>query len=139
MYLGLALAVIATLVPVVDTATLDSLSAHVRDAYPHWNAGMIEGDRNAILGYLLVTDVLGIIAWLWTTWLVAGGRRGARAVSTVAFVLGTGIALMNLTLGGERYDTIVPTLYGLLGMLPCIAGLVAVTLVWRHQPSRARR
>ena len=131
MYAGLALTAIAALVPLVDVATVDSLAGHVREAYPGWSADLVAADRNAIVTYLSAIGVLGIAGWLWTIRAVAKGKKRARAATTGMFVLGTGIALYNLTASGGEYERIIPALYRVIGLLPSLAGLVAVILVWR--------
>jgi hypothetical protein len=69
----------------------------VREAYPGWPA-----DRNAIVVYLSAVGVLGIAGWLWTIRAVTKGKNWSRAATTGMFVLGTGIALLNLTFSGGR-------------------------------------
>lgn len=133
MYVGLALTVIGVLAPLVDVATVDTLSAHVRAAYPNWAPDLIQADRNAILVFLVVTGVLGIAVWSWTIWAVTVRKTWARLASTVAFAVGTLLALTALTMSGAHYDTIVPPAYGTLNLLPCAAGLVAVVTLWRRR------
>ncbi|GLY70087.1 hypothetical protein [Amycolatopsis taiwanensis] len=131
MYVGLALTAIATLAPVLDMVTVDTVTDHVRNAYPNWPDDLVAADRNAIVGYLAVVGVLGIAGWLLAIAGVRRHARWARAVSTIMFVLGAIIALTDLTLGGAEYSVIVPTLHGTLGMLPTVAGLAAIVLLWR--------
>lgn len=135
MYAGLALTAAATLVPLIDLVTVDSLTDHVRAAYPYWPADLVAGDRNAIVIYLSAIGLLGIAGWLWAIWAVAKHKRTARLVTTVMFVLGASIALIDLNFSEAAYDRVIPPLYGTLGLLPSLAGLVAVILVWRHGSS----
>ncbi|MGI5171096.1 hypothetical protein ACQEU3_42765 [Spirillospora sp. CA-253888] len=132
MYAGLALSALAALAPLVDIATADTLSAHVRAAYPGWRPDQVAADRNAIAGYLAVTGALGVLLWLVAIRAVVTGRRWARTFATAALVAGVLVALTNLGMGGERYDVIVPYAYGTLTLLPCAAGLAAVVSIWRH-------
>lgn len=131
MVAGLILNVIAAVAPVVDIATVDTISDHVRAAYPGWGHTLVESDRNAIVIYLVVTGILGIISWLFVIRAVVAGKRWARAAATSAFTIGALLALMNLTLGGGNYDVILPAGYGVLTLLPSVAGLVAVVSLWR--------
>lgn len=64
MRLGPTLTIFATLAPLLDIATVDTLSGHVRDAYPDQGPGMVAADRNTVVIYLVVTGVLGILGWL---------------------------------------------------------------------------
>lgn len=131
MYAGLGLTVLATVAPLADVATADTLAQHVRDAYPGWGPALVAQDRNAMVIYLLITGALGIITWLTTIWAVTARKRWARPAATAALAAGAGIALLNLTLGGGNYHTILPTAYGLLTLLPALAGLAAVVSLWR--------
>ncbi|MCT2586905.1 hypothetical protein [Actinophytocola gossypii] len=131
MYVGLGLTILATLVPVLDIATVDTLAGHVRDAYPDWGADDVRKDRDAIAIYLVGTGALGIVLWVLTIRAFTGGRRWARAAMTAACGAGLLVALTNLSLGGDHYDVVVPYGYGVLTLLPCLAGLVAVVSVWR--------
>ena len=60
------------------------------------------------------------------------GKRWARGAATVMFALGTGIALIDLLVRDTSGDTGLPPLLGWAGMLPCLAGLLAVMLLWRR-------
>ncbi|THV30012.1 hypothetical protein [Glycomyces paridis] len=132
LYAGLLLTVAAGVAPLIDIATADSLFDHVRQAYPDWPADTVRQDRDAIAIYLAAVGALGLLCWLGAIWAVAAERRWARGTVTALFALGTLLALTSMTLGGEQYDTIVPPIYGALGLLPCLAGLAAVVLVWRR-------
>ncbi|MBO0731884.1 MAG: hypothetical protein J2P57_21675 [Acidimicrobiaceae bacterium] len=136
MVTGLTLNVIATIAPVVDVATVDTLSDHVRAAYPAWGPSLVDADRNAMLIYLVVTGVLGIISWLCVIRAVVAGKRWAPIAATSAFAVGAILALTNLTLGGGHYHVILPTGYGVLTLLPSLAGLVAVVSLWRRPADR---
>ncbi len=131
MVAGLILTVIATVAPIVDMATVDTISDHVRAAYPAWGQTLVAADRNAMVIYLVVTGVLGIVSWLWVIRAVMAGKRWARAAATSACAAGLLLALVNLTTGGGQYDVILPTGYGVLTLLPSLAGLLAVVSLWR--------
>jgi hypothetical protein len=47
------------------------------------------------------------------------------------FVVGTSIALFNLLVQDTSGDTGLPPLLGWVGLLPSLAGLAAVILLWR--------
>jgi hypothetical protein len=132
MYVGLALTVLATLAPLLDLATADTLSDHVRAAYPHWGPALVREDRDAIATYLVLTGALGIPLWILTARAVRAGRRWARVVATAALAAGVLVALTNLSVGGDGYHVIVPYTFGTLTLLPCLAGLAAVVSAWRR-------
>jgi hypothetical protein len=133
LFAGLALTVLATIAPLVDLLTADSIGDHVRAAYPGWSADLVSKDRNAITVYLVAVGVLGLAGWLWSIVAVAHGNRRVRGLSTTLFALGATIQLTTLSIGGESYTTIVPTFHGVLGLLPSLAGLVAVVGLWRRR------
>ncbi|NUR92922.1 MAG: hypothetical protein HOY71_53370 [Nonomuraea sp.] len=134
MYAGLALTVLATIAPLIDLFTTDLLGEHDRAAYPDWGPDLVAADRNAIAIYLIGAGVLGIVCWLVT--IAAAGRRWAAIAGTLFFAAGTVLALANLSMGGEKYDVVVPYLFGALTLLPCLAGLAAVVSLWRTRPGR---
>lgn len=135
LYLGLALTALAALAPLVDAATAGAIADHVRAAYPEWPAGDVRLERNAIAGWLAVTNALGIPLWLWTIRLTGQGRRRARTVAAWSFAAGACLALLNLGYGGEQYTTVVPLTFGLIGLMPAVVGLVALVAVWRKRPA----
>ncbi|MEU6249646.1 hypothetical protein [Glycomyces sp. NPDC047010] len=129
LWIGLALQLALAALPLLDLATLDTITAHVRTAYPDWSAGDVALDRNAITWSLVGLGVLGAVGWLIA---LLRARRGApRVTATVLFTLGLVTSLTLLGTGGENYDQIVPLGYGLLGLLPVLAGLAALVSVWR--------
>ncbi|MER7010852.1 hypothetical protein ABT324_05420 [Saccharopolyspora sp. NPDC000359] len=132
LHLGLALTAIAAAAPLIDVATADSIGDHVRNAYPTWPDDLVNADRTAIAGYLAAIGVLGTAGWLW---VIVGARKHARwvrPVSAVLFALGASTALLNLSLSGDAYTTVIPPLFSTLGALPVLAGLAAVVLLWKR-------
>lgn len=139
MYAGVSLTAAATLLPLVDLVTVDSLATHVREAYPHWPTTTVNGDRNAIVVYLTVVGLVGIAGWLWAIRSVLTRKQTARRTTTLMFSLGVTVALFDLTFTGGEYDRVLPALYGTIGLLPSLAGLVAVLSVWRPSAPRENR
>lgn len=128
---GLALTLVALLIPYVDRATGNSLVAQIRAGYPSLEPSSIEAAARTYLIYLTVLSVLGILGWLGVIWAVSAGKSWARWVATSLFVVGTSIALFNLTVKDTSGDTGLPPLLGWAGVLPCAAGLVAVAFLWK--------
>lgn len=137
MYAGVALTVIALIVPYVDHLTANKLADHIGAGYPTYSQGRIDTAVTTYLVYLSVLGLLGTISWLWTIRALKNRKRGARATATALFILGTGIALLDLLIKDTSGATGLPPLLRWTGMLPCVAGLLAVTLLWREpRPSR---
>jgi hypothetical protein len=133
LYTGLVLTVLATIVPFIDRATANVLADHIRAGYPSYTQARIDSAVMLYLVYLSVVGVLGAVGWLWTIWAVKAGKRWARGVATALFVLGTGIAVIDLLIKDTSGDTGLPPLLSATGVLPCLAGLLAVTLLWRKR------
>jgi hypothetical protein len=123
---------VAAGLPYVDHATTNVLAAHIRAGYPTYTRARIASAATTYLVLLSVVGVLGIVCWLWTIRAVKAGNRWPRATATVTFALGTAVALIGLLIRDTSGDTGLPPLLGLVGMLSCLAGLVAVTLLWKR-------
>ena len=138
MYAGLALTVTATLVPPIDRATSNTLADHIRTGYPTYSQARIDTAATTYLVYLSIVGVLGVVAWLWTVRVVKMRKRWGRGAATAMVILGTSVALTDLLIKDTSGDTGLPPLLGWVGILPCLPGLLAVTLLWRRpQPVRA--
>ena len=101
-------------------------------AIPAYTQARIDSAVTTYLVYLSVVGALGIVSWLGRYRAVKAGKRWARGAATAMFVLGTGIALIDLLIRDTSGDTGLPPLLGWAGVLPCLAGLLAVTLLWRR-------
>ena len=130
MYAGLGLTVAAMIILFADHATGNVLADHIRAGYPAYTQARIDSAVTAYLVYLSVVGALGTGCWLWTIWAVKTAKRWARGAATAIFALGTAVALVDLLIKDTSGDTGLPPLLGWAGMLPCLAGLLAVTLLW---------
>jgi hypothetical protein len=130
MWAGLGLTVVATGYPFVDRATTHLLADHIRAGYPTYTQTRIDSAVGTYLLLLSIVGVLGIVAWLATTWAVKAGKRWARPAATVLLVLGIGVGLIGLLTQDTSGGTGLPPALGWLGMAPGLAGLVAVVLLW---------
>jgi hypothetical protein len=130
MYAGVALTVFAMIVPYIDHATANVLADHIRAGYPTYSQARIDSAVTIYLVYLSIIGMLGVVCWFWTIRALNAGKRWARGATTATFVLATGIALFDLLVKDTSGDTGLPPLLGWIGMLPCLAGFLAVTLLW---------
>ncbi|MEU9620602.1 hypothetical protein ACIODT_30150 [Streptomyces sp. NPDC088251] len=80
---------------------------------------------------LSVIGALSVLAWLATAWTVKAGKRWARPAATVMFLLGTSVGLTGLLTKDTSGATGLPPALGWAGMIPTLAGVVAVALLWR--------
>jgi hypothetical protein len=125
------LTVLATIVPHVDHATANVLADHIQAGYPAYTTARIDSAVTTYLVYLTAVGALGIVAWLGMIWAVKARKRRVRGAATAMFVLATSIAAFDLLVKDTSGDTGLPPLLGWIGMLPCLAGLLAVALLWR--------
>jgi hypothetical protein len=132
MCAGLALTVVATALPFVDRAGSSGLTGHLRAGYPAYSMERIHAAVATYLIYLSIIGVLGVACWLGTIWAVHARKAWARGVATTTFVAATVIAVADLVVRDTSGDTGLPPLVGWTGVLPCLAGLVAVALLWRR-------
>ncbi|MGW0810269.1 hypothetical protein [Nonomuraea sp. NPDC002799] len=131
MYAGLALAVLATIVPYADRATSHLLADHIQAGYPAYARTQVDSAVSTYLVLLSAIGALGVLAWLGTIWAVTAGKRWARPATTVMFALGTSSGLTVLLTKDTSGATGLPPTLGWAGMAPCLAGLLAIALLWR--------
>ncbi len=132
MYVGLALTVVATVVPFIDR---DVLADHIRAGYPGYSDGRVDSATTAYLIYLTVIGALGVAGWLATIRITKRWVRGAPIVATVMFLLGSGVALTNLFVNETTGERALPVSIGLVGLVPLVSGLAAVALLWKASAS----
>ncbi|GAA2074869.1 hypothetical protein GCM10009840_05760 [Pseudolysinimonas kribbensis] len=136
---GLVLTVVATVVPFVGRPPGSLIAEHLRAGYPGYSESQIAAAVGIYLIALTVVGALGVVTWI-VSMLVARRYVGAaRWVCAAAFVVGTGIALFDASIRDTSGDTGLPLPVGVLGLLPSIAGAVALVLVWRRAGNRAPR
>lgn len=132
MWTGLVLTVIAAVYPFVDRATTHLLADHIRAGYPAYTQTRVDSAVTTYLILLSVVGALGVLAWLWMIWAVKVGKRWARPATTVMFILGASAGLTGLLTKDTSGETGLPPALGWAGMAPCLAGLLAVALLWRR-------
>jgi hypothetical protein len=136
MYAGLALTLAATIVVYVDHATANVLARHIRAGYPTYSQARIDTAVTTYLICLSVVGALGIASWLWTIWAIKARKRWARLAASGMFAIGTGIALFALLVKDTSGGPGLAPLLGWVGLAPCLAGLLAITLLWSDRDAR---
>ncbi|MEU1813305.1 hypothetical protein [Micromonospora aurantiaca (nom. illeg.)] len=129
MYTGLVLTVLATVAPYIGRSVL---AEHVRAGYPTYSPAQIDSAVMTYLVILCVVGVLGVGGWIWTAWAIRSGKRWARSATTFMFALGAVTALTALLIRDTSGDTGLAPLLGWIGVVPCLAGLAAVAMLWRR-------
>jgi len=134
MSVGVILTVVAAIVPFVT----GSLRDHIRAGYPGYTNARVDTAVTNWLIILTIVGALGVVGWVFNIWIVATNRRWAAWFATATFALGTSVALTDLLVKDTSGDTGLAPLMGWIGMLPCLAGLAAVALLWRRSPVARR-
>ncbi len=128
---GLLLTLIGTLVPLLDVSTVDALADRIRAAYPAFTAEEVSREKSAIVIYLVTMGVVAIVAWLWTARILKTGRSRARIAATVVFLVAGFVSFLPPMVAGRE----MPTAYGVLTLLPCVAGAAVVVALWTGSPA----
>ena len=131
LYLGLLLTALATGAPWVDHATTDVLAHHVRAGYPGYSEGQVESAVATWLAILTVVGVLGTAGWLGSIWAVRVGKPWARWLAMALLLAGTAVAVAALMTRDTSGDVGLAPQLGLVGLLPSLAGAVAVARLLR--------
>lgn len=135
-YGGLALTMVTIVVLYAAHLGGNVLAEHIRSGYPSYSASDAEAAATTYVIYLTVLGALGVISWLITVWSITADKRWARWLASALFVAGTTIALFDLTVRDTSGDTGIPPILGWIGLLPSLAGLIVVILLWRTSLAR---
>lgn len=119
-------------------ATVALLAAFAMD---QWNWGTIEDqivapggeikDVGPLFAFQYIAGGFGVVAWIVSLWGVLGRKDWVRTFATGAFMCGLAVAAYTLLARG--FSGIgFPTFWGLLLLVPCIPGGIAVLMLWRR-------
>jgi hypothetical protein len=123
MGVGLLLTMVLLIALVIDQTSVNTIADHVDALYGPLN---LHPDPNVLFGILYVTSVIGILLWVAMIWGVRRQKGWARVVVSMVSLVATSFALLVLFVS-EFGSRIFPAS---VGLLPAIAGLVAVILLW---------
>ena len=126
MGIGLLLTLVTLTALVVDQTSINSIADHVAGLYGPLK---LHPDPNVLFDILYVTSAIGILLWVTMIWGVSRQKAWARILVSIAFLTATSFALLVLFVS-EFGTRIFPAPVGILGLLPSIAGLVAVIQLW---------
>lgn len=136
MWIGLVLTVLAAAAPLLDRVSTGTIEAHVRATYPQWPDESVQADTTALVVGLAIFGTLGIIGWLLTIRAVLREWRWARGLTTAWWLAALTVTFTVALAPADPYEQLAPIGIGLITILPCLAGLVAVVQLWRHRPRR---
>jgi len=126
LYAAATLSLLAALAVIADQAWGDGLARTLRDAYPHRSPGDLSMAESSILTYLFTLAAIGAVFFVWMARASRKGRRWVRRAGTVTVALGSALSLYHFT---QPH----PLVMTLAGLLPCLAGLAALALLWRPE------
>lgn len=131
--LGLTAALSMALV--VDQIALGTIASHV---VAHYGRAGLDPDVAVLFAYLYTVSALGAGVWLLVLrWLRRDVRRASVALMAVV-LLAAAAGVFHLTVS-ELGGRILPTGWGVAGLLPPAAGVVAVVLHRRERAVAAGR
>jgi hypothetical protein len=111
-----ALSVVLAVVALIDQVGARSLADHVTAVYAPYGKTV---DPNLLYGLVYAVAGIGILLWLLVI------RRRPAPVLTVVVIVVTGALGVLLLVVGEYGSRIFPPLWGILALLPAVAGLVS--------------
>ncbi|GAA1031774.1 MULTISPECIES: hypothetical protein [Amycolatopsis] len=133
IYAGLALTVLATIAAYVDRGTTRLLADHVQTGYPAYSPAQVDSAVTTYLVVLSAIGALGVVGWLTAAWAVKAGKKWARPAASVLLVLGISAGLAGLLTKDTSGATGLPPELGWAGTIPCLAGVLAVALLWTRR------
>ena len=132
LFVGLALTILTTVCVFVSST---AIGEHIQAGYPHYSRAQISAAVSFYTVYLIALGTLGAIVWCFVLWLVRRRRAWAYPLAIIFFLVGTSFGLFNLLIRDTSGDTALPEAIGEMGLLPSVAGLVAIVLMWKHADS----
>lgn len=129
---GLALSLASAVGQFIDQTNAHRLAEQVKAQNLEYGAVL---DANVLFGYLYATAGLAVAAWLIALFGVRSRKSWVRVFASLAFVVGAVLAIFNPVII-EHGALAFPVLWSVLGLLPALAGLVAVSLLWTRASRR---
>jgi hypothetical protein len=127
MGMGLTLTVAVTVYPFVNPGLL---ADHIRAGYPSYHSAEI---ATAVTGYLVILSVLGglgVLSWLGTIWATWARTSWTPWLATAILAIAVCVAIAGLTVKDTSGDVGLAPAVGWLQVMPCVAGLSTVVLLW---------
>jgi len=109
-----------------------AIEQHLREVYEPYKPGQVDQAGSLVVTYLLTLGALGVVGWLVTAWAHRRGLRWTRPLAVTLLVLGTVLAVTNLVVT-EYGSRLIPAWPGAAGLLPSLAGVVAVVMLFRER------
>jgi hypothetical protein len=125
---AIALSVVLVVAALIDQIGGRSLAEHATAMYAPYGKAPSSG---LLYGLLYTVAVVSALLWLVVLRPARRGGRSAPVLAVVMTVISAGLAVLLLATA-EYGSAIFPPLWGLLALLPAIAGAVAAVLLFRR-------
>ncbi|TCC10108.1 hypothetical protein [Kribbella soli] len=127
--LAVGLSVLLAAIAIVDQAGSRSLFDHASSGYASYGKHVSEG---ALYGLLYGAAVLDALLWLLVAGLARSHRLAAAGVGVLVVLLTASLGV-TLLVASEYGVHPYPPLWGVLALLPAVAGAVATALLLRRR------
>jgi len=129
LWAAFVLSAVLAAAAIADQAAIHALRDYSTDMYARYD---VPANSGALYAILYTAAVVGALSWLPAVIGAHKGRRWAPAAATVAAVIAAGLALLMFTTA-EYGEMLFPPVWGVLALLPALAGVLGVVLLFRRK------
>jgi hypothetical protein len=122
------LCVFLALAAIIDQTGAHALTDHADSMYAPYGKKPSAG---VLYGLVCSVAIVDAVLWLVVVRVARSHRRPAMALSVIVSAVCAGLAVL-LLVSSECGERIFPPLWGVLAMLPAVAGVLAATLLLRR-------
>lgn len=135
LWAGFVLTLLVLVFVAVDQASLNGIADHVQEHYaPH---GTVP-DPGVLYMYLYATGVVGLLTWAALIPSARARRGWVPWVATLVLLIAVCGGVFNLVIT-EYGGPVLPPLWSVLTLLPCVVGVAAVVMLWKDKASPEQR
>lgn len=129
LWAAVGLSAVLAVATIVDQASVHALRDHSVEMYEPYG---VPANPGALYAILYTVAVLGALFWIPA---IPGARKGRlwSAIVTVAGVVVAGGLALTLFAVSEYGEPLYPPVWGVLALLPPVAGVVAAVLLFRRR------
>ncbi|TWD82513.1 hypothetical protein FB561_3646 [Kribbella amoyensis] len=125
---AVVLSVALTVAAVIDQSGGQALVEHAEAAYASYGKAPSAG---LLYGLLHTVAVVNVLLWLVVFGVARSKRRAAGVLAVIAVLISASVAVVLLT-ASEYGERIFPPLWGVLAILPAVAGAFATARLFRR-------
>jgi hypothetical protein len=128
---AIALSVVLAAAAIIDQAGGHTLTNHADAVYA--SSGK-QPSSSLLYGLVYTVAVIDALLWLLVLRLAHSYRRPTAILAVIVIAISAGLAVLLLV--SSEYDAqIFPPLWGILAILPAVAGVLAAALLFRRNSS----